>query len=429
MRSTNVRRGGLQWNTPFSAKRSQKRLSRRRRIGAVGLKGRVYPPGLPIRYWRGRGFSVCGHSSDDMATCKFCREAMHDDASRCPHCSSMVAGEDDRRVTYVVDRDLIRFAKFALAVLGVFVIFGAFAFGFKIEVAVEHARDLQKEMSDLEPKLRDAATDLATARADLEKARVTAQQLSGELDELRRRAQEKVVQINAYLVSFQQKLTPVEQQTAAAAAQQLGGNQQGFLPKLWPNGSTLMVGFMEGDTVLISRVKSYMEEWISHTNLHIRYVPSKEAQVRASFRHDQGSWSTVGTDALGIARDQPTINFGELQANSDEADVRRVVLHEFGHTLGLVEEMKNPKAEIPWNRAAIIAELTGPRNRWSKKEVEQNMFDKESAKDYRSYRAFDPTSIMMFAIPASWTDGKLVVGSNDHLSAGDQKFISQLYPR
>ena len=48
------------------------------------------------------------------------------------------------------------------------------------------------------------------------------------------------------------------------------------------------------------------------------------------------------------------MNYGWLTPESAQDEVRRVVLHEFGHALGLIHEHQNPKGGgIEWNRDAV----------------------------------------------------------------------------
>ena len=50
-----------------------------------------------------------------------------------------------------------------------------------------------------------------------------------------------------------------------------------------------------------------------------------------------GYWSYLGTDILQIPKDQPTMCLQDMDTQS-EAELRRVVRHETGHTLGFPHE-------------------------------------------------------------------------------------------
>ena len=67
---------------------------------------------------------------------------------------------DDQGVTYIVDRGLIRFGKFAGATLALFLIVGAYFFGFKLDDAVEKVRDVQENLSTAQRELATAQTEL-----------------------------------------------------------------------------------------------------------------------------------------------------------------------------------------------------------------------------------------------------------------------------
>ena len=72
------------------------------------------------------------------------------------------------------------------------------------------------------------------------------------------------------------------------------------------------------------------------------------AQIRISFKYT-GSWSTIGIDALDVPANQPTMNYGWLTADTEDAEYSRVVIHEFGHTLGLIHEHQHPEGGIPYD--------------------------------------------------------------------------------
>jgi hypothetical protein len=92
-------------------------------------------------------------------------------------------------------------------------------------------------------------------------------------------------------------------------------------------------------------------EWGGQVNLTITESDSAEAELRISFAQ-QGSWSYEGTDALGVPKVQPTINYGMIKGSSDAA-ATQMALHEFGHALGLHHEYQNPSAGDIFNRSAL----------------------------------------------------------------------------
>ena len=161
-------------------------------------------------------------------------------------------------------------------------------------------------------------------------------------------------------------------------------------------------------------------------NLTLDFRKGPDTLVRISFQYP-GSWSVIGTTCRQITdKTQPTMNFGWLDAKSTEDEIRRVVLHEFGHALGLIHEHQNPGGAIPWNREAVIRDLSGPPNNWSLQTIEHNMFEPYAKAD-TNYTTLDKASIMMYPIPVSWTTNGFSVGLNGDLSPTDKSFIRNQY--
>jgi hypothetical protein len=199
----------------------------------------------------------------------------------------------------------------------------------------------------------------------------------------------------------------------------------------WDKTSTINVAFIDGDPSVQQRVKAVVTAWTAPDTANLRLVfvndPAK-ADVRVSFKYS-GSWSTIGTSCRTVPKNQPSMNFGWLTPETDNQELRRVVLHEFGHALGLIHEHQNPGSHMPWNKANVYKDLSGPPNSWDKATIDHNMFDAYS-KAETNYTAVDPKSIMMYPIPATWvTDPKFAAGLNDDLSPTDKKFVHTQYPK
>ena len=196
--------------------------------------------------------------------------------------------------------------------------------------------------------------------------------------------------------------------------------------KEWPAGRTLRVRFLDGEEVVHSNVAAIARQWSDHANITLEFGNDPEAEIRISFR-DPGSWSFLGTDALGVEPDQPTMNFGWLRAGTPDDDYSRVVLHEFGHALACIHEHQNPQAAIPWDREAVYRFYAGAPNFWTRDDVDQNLFEPYS-RDRTQFTRFDPASIMLYPIPEAHTLGTYSVGLNNELSETDRQFIATIYP-
>ncbi|HEX7312581.1 MAG TPA: hypothetical protein VF297_01600 [Pyrinomonadaceae bacterium] len=198
-------------------------------------------------------------------------------------------------------------------------------------------------------------------------------------------------------------------------------------------GMEITVSFLDDDHGLRDKVKRYAREWTNDgvpgmANLHLTFrTDTNNTSIRISFKR-RGNSSAVGTTCLKITDlAQPTMNFGNLKADSTDQVVRRAVLHEFGHALGLIHEHQTPAGGINWNEPVVYRDLMRPPNGWTRQQVKENMFDAYN-KDETNYTVFDPQSIMIYPIPARWTTDSFSVDWNTELSAQDRKFIAEQYP-
>lgn len=199
----------------------------------------------------------------------------------------------------------------------------------------------------------------------------------------------------------------------------------------WSKGATINVAFLDGDPSVQKRIREAVKAWTTPETANLRLVfvndPAK-ADIRISFTHS-GSWSTIGTSCRSVPKNQPSMNYGWLKPASPDGELRRVVLHEFGHALGLIHEHQNPGTTIPWNKPNVYRDLSGPPNNWDRATIDHNMFEAYS-KTETNFTAVDPTSIMMYPIPASWvSDPKFAAGLNADLSATDKSFVKKQYPK
>jgi serralysin len=197
--------------------------------------------------------------------------------------------------------------------------------------------------------------------------------------------------------------------------------------KLWTPGQTLRVKFLGGDPETQRKVKENAKDWENFANLKFDFVPDGDADIRVAFETD-GSWSYIGKDALDIPQNEPTMNYGWLDADTLDEEYSRVVKHEFGHAIGCIHEHQNPAGDIPWDKEAVYKYFMGPPNNWTKEQIDHNLFERYS-KNITNYTNLDPTSIMLYPIPAQFTlNHQAIGGRNNDLSEVDKSFIKQQYP-
>lgn len=202
-----------------------------------------------------------------------------------------------------------------------------------------------------------------------------------------------------------------------------------LLSAKWAVGSVITLRFLEGAPELRQRVQAVAEVWTQLANLSFDFRNSGDTDIRIGFAQGRGSWSYIGTMCRQIAEPLPTMNYGWLTPNSTDDEVRRVVLHEFGHALGMIHEHQNPKdGGIQWNRDAVIKDLSGPPNNWNAETIEVNMFKKYEPSELAA-TGVDAHSIMMYPIPLAWTLDGTSAGLNGEMSATDKAFIALNYPR
>jgi hypothetical protein len=200
--------------------------------------------------------------------------------------------------------------------------------------------------------------------------------------------------------------------------------------KVWPRDSTLKCRFLGGSSAQQDKAVAMASEWMQYANINITFVKTNDEQVRIAFIPGQGSWSAIGNDCLDTSyfpKNEPTMNFGWLDESTPDEEWRRVVVHEFGHSLGCIHEHQSPNETLNWNKEAVYEYFSGPPNNWDKATIDQNILEKYSTEGI-SATLFDPDSIMLYMFPPElFTDHK-GTNNNTDLSDKDKAFIAQMYP-
>ncbi|PRS59931.1 matrixin family metalloprotease [Bacillus pumilus] len=194
--------------------------------------------------------------------------------------------------------------------------------------------------------------------------------------------------------------------------------------KKWSNGRILRVRFLDGEPFVHKKVKEYANQWSRYANIKFQFGNDPNAEIRISFKQ-KGYWSYLGTDNLSIPQNRATMNFEGFSINTKEEEFSRVVLHEFGHCIGLAHEQSSPGADIPWDKDAVYDYYA--KRGWPRQMVDHNVLSKLDPNEV-VYTTHDKLSIMQYPVPEELTIGDYKIGWNTTLSNTDKQFISKMYP-
>lgn len=202
----------------------------------------------------------------------------------------------------------------------------------------------------------------------------------------------------------------------------------------WVNGTQLRYSFLNGadDGVAkawLTEVHDGFEEW-EGLGIGLKFRPEDnpaESEIRITFA-DDGSWSYVGTDCLGISTEEATMNFGwDPTSPYGKATVR----HEIGHALGFCHEHQNPFAGIEWNEDQVYANMAGSPNFWPPETTYHNIIRKLSTEQVTGSQ-WDVLSIMEYGFgpglikrPEAYQSG---IPSPLKLSERDKEYVRTWYP-
>lgn len=196
-------------------------------------------------------------------------------------------------------------------------------------------------------------------------------------------------------------------------------------------GVHLTVGFFDSPSdALKKRILFHMNAWSEYANVSFAETAG-DANVRISFdpnRRPGGYWSNLGTDILQVPLNTPTMHLQGFSNATNDVELRRVVRHETGHTLGCPHEHRRAQLVSRIDREKAI-EYFKRTEGWSEAVVESQVLTPLENSALMATAQPDPQSIMCYALPADiMKDGISVPGGLD-INNQDAQFICTIYPR
>lgn len=215
---------------------------------------------------------------------------------------------------------------------------------------------------------------------------------------------------------------------------------------LWPpTMKRLNVCFFGGERADRQRVVKIASEWMlsgAFVPFHFGDDPANPAtctgagndeHIRVGFVKDGTIWSAVGNQSVNkrlYPPGQPSMNLG-FKATVGPERVRRAILHEFGHALGLEHEHQNKlgNCKQEYDFPALVSYFKNTLG-WSENDVKTNLYVIEKSGVIAT--EFDRQSIMLYSHPVRFykkgKDSPCFIKERAQLSPGDRSLISQLYP-
>ncbi|KAL6885787.1 hypothetical protein GGI43DRAFT_302940 [Trichoderma evansii] len=200
-------------------------------------------------------------------------------------------------------------------------------------------------------------------------------------------------------------------------------------PKYWPRNDAvqLTVSFLDG-TDDAARILGAMNAWGDVANVRFTQVDNKIGTVRIARRRDDGHWSYLGTDIVSVPMTDPTMNLDSFTVDTPDDELRRVVIHETGHTLGFPHEHQ-PSATVKRIVPDVALTWFEKNYAWPKSQVFRDVLTAQDNSALVETADPDLESIMCTWLPR-WimVDETPVIGGTN-ISVRDGQFAGSVYPK
>ncbi len=221
----------------------------------------------------------------------------------------------------------------------------------------------------------------------------------------------------------------------------------------WPNESTINIYFMKEkqlnyknqvvnneytDEIGKFVINTIMKNIAPLVNLKFKWditdpsITQENSDVRIMFIKELGAWSELGTECLKTPKYEATMNLGWIDSETDYDDIifkgtGIVVIHEFGHMLGMIHEHSREDATIVWNKEFVIQKLGGPPNNWTPEDVNNQIFNTVKISQFNGSE-YDPNSAMHYFFPDDFFENDPNLQKVKNLSCLDKLWINKQYP-
>jgi len=196
--------------------------------------------------------------------------------------------------------------------------------------------------------------------------------------------------------------------------------------KYWKK-KKLLVYFFDGPPEKKERAIRVANAWDAvHKYIQFELTEDKKAaDIRVAFLRGGGYSAIVGTYADTVKSKAGITMWLDRLNYEDDVTFDRIVLHEFGHALGMLHELQNPDVPVLWDKPKVYR-FFREEHGWDSSLVQWNIF-RTLDPGTIDYYPYDPGSIMNYWIPDSLTLNNRGVALPLALSLTDKDKFTLLY--
>ena len=212
-----------------------------------------------------------------MPDCPYCLEEIKVGARKCSHCQTSLESDSDTGDTTVliVDQGLIRFAKFAIAILSIFGLVGLSLFGFNLEEAKEKTYEAKIEVQKAILEIQKQKVELGAKISEIEKQFLRIEEIENKVAKSWQDLQKTAAQVEKWVRELHgyreeafaimegiRQLKGTEKRIAETQREERGIRAD--RGKLWSNDSTLKFYFLDGEEREKKIVRDALNQYCGH---------------------------------------------------------------------------------------------------------------------------------------------------------------------